>query len=661
VSLQSSRAAAVGRNGPNLTLAHALLLDSSARVRHSAAVTLGTLLEGPAQRAYLAVAELASTVPQQQALRGFVPLSATLGNVVVGTHQALLHALKAEQDSAVIVAILRALGTCLVGTPYSRLPPALLPNSVDSIRHILQKAQQAPQQESNSSHSASAYHCSVPLLSGSLACLAAALGVKPPLPSLSMYLSNKIGIDLAQEIFSCIVQYGNYPAVQLEAIMALRGLTQQYHAAVQHLWTEILNFAFTSLLAGITSTSSSSHSGLDDSSSRSHNNGIVEGGPSSREKVIQQSILLLGDYLRHSSSSSTGGSDDQLESNIEVLSLESSRQSIEQKWNDAVEMCLYPVLEQYESPLLQAAGFSAVATGLSSNRNHNPTKKSGNIVENNITVTLISKEMRANLLATCSKVVLSSGNATVEGGAASPVRAAALKAMASLLSVVSLPQEPLALTKALPSLLAACQDPVVAVRVQAAAALAVAAETLSSLFRNIETKGSEQPEFESLRTDALNKLLHIAVAAAVDGDKVKPSGVQALGTLLACRLIITTFKPPPADERAPARQWLEESLFSVETERDAFIACILSENVKVQWSACSAAGMLLETLETIKGNGSTINYSTIQGTNDGTTDAEPKIGVSGLRELVEALQKVAEESNNSRSRELAKAALAHLQ
>lgn len=47
-----------GGGGPAAaSLAHLLLHDPQMRVRHAAAATVGTLLEGPAQRAYLAVAE----------------------------------------------------------------------------------------------------------------------------------------------------------------------------------------------------------------------------------------------------------------------------------------------------------------------------------------------------------------------------------------------------------------------------------------------------------------------------------------------------------------------------------------------------------------------------------------------------------------------------
>ncbi len=680
--MQSSKAAVLqgSKNGTIasnsnlviLTLAHPLLLDSSARVRHSAAVTLGTLLEGPAQRAYLAVAELGNTAAtttttttqqtQKQALRGFVPLSATLGSSVVGTHEALLRALADEQDSTVVVAILRALGTVLVGTPYSRLPPQLLPSCIETIRNLLQKAQHAQQHDVSNSNLNSVYptsvQFSVPLLSGSLACLAAALGVKPPLPSVSEYLSNINGIALAQEIFSCISQYGSFPAVQLEALMALRGLTQQYHGAVLLLWPDILHFASssvdTALHSGASGEGSTSNNGASSTSSSYTQDG-GSSGSSPREKVVQQSILLLGDYLRHSSGNTTTTDIASKEEEVELS--DSLSQKIEQKWIDAVEMCIIPVISQQESPLLQAAGFGAIATGLMSLSSFsNNTAKQQPLSASDGSGSgsaLLSKGMRADLLSTCSKVLLSSSEDIAGGGAvagpaaaaaASPVRAAAAKAMASLISAVPLVQEPSSLLEALPALLAACQDPVVAVRVQAATALAATADALYLLFLNIETTSEEENEpLLRIAKNTLHALLPVAITAALDCDKVKSSGVQALGALLTCRLLLTRNSTATATEPESIQKHTPVLL---EAERDAIIACISCENAKVQWSACSAVGTLLETLKIIKEKNK-------------SSDGDTVVVEEGVQDVVEALQQVATESNNSRSRSLALAALAY--
>ncbi|KAL4539160.1 hypothetical protein Ndes2526B_g02580 [Nannochloris sp. 'desiccata'] len=677
----SSKAAVLSKSGTNtspLTLAHPLHLDSSARVRHAAAVTLGTLLEGPAQRAYLAVAELAnaSASPQTQKqarVRGFVPLSATLGSIVVGTHAALLRALTTEQDNAVLVAILRALGTALVGTPYSRLPSPLLPNCVDTIRKILQKAQQQAQQhDSPNPPSASASTLqltAVPLLSSSLACLAAALGAKPPLASLSEYLSNKNGLDLAQEIFACIMQYGNLPAVQLEALMALRGLTQQYHGAVGHMWGSMLHFASSSVQAASRSSLGNDGSTIIHTKNNAPTSGgIGEGGSSSREKVIQQSILLLGDYLCHSSNKKkdtmrhrTSSNSNSTDANDE-LELKTEASKLEKKWNDAVEMCISPVIARQDSPLLQAAGFGFVAIGLGGlSLNRQVSKNCADPAKSSSS--FLSREMRADLLAKCSNVLLpdnvSLGREAGGGGgagtlvASSPVRAAAAKAMASLIAAIPLSHEPLAFVDALPSLLTACQDSVVAVRVQAAAALAAAAEALYHLSQNIDTEQQQQLDIQLLRSDALTALVPAAVSAAMDGDKVKPSGVQALGTFLACRQLTTT-------EAQHAEQTAESRSILLEEEKNAFIACISSENAKVQWSACTAAGTFLRALKSNKNVGTNGKTSSQEGDGDSFKDAVSDAEVAGdVQELVEALQLVASEGRNTRSRALALAALAH--
>jgi hypothetical protein len=54
-----------------------------------AAATIAALLEGPAQRAFLAVAE-ARSQQQRAPVRGFTTLSATLGAMALALHAALL-------------------------------------------------------------------------------------------------------------------------------------------------------------------------------------------------------------------------------------------------------------------------------------------------------------------------------------------------------------------------------------------------------------------------------------------------------------------------------------------------------------------------------------------------------------------------------------------
>jgi hypothetical protein len=68
------------------------------QVRSMAAATIGALLEGPAQRAFLAVAE-ARAPQQRQPVRGFTTLSASLGATALALHAALLQSVSAPAAS----------------------------------------------------------------------------------------------------------------------------------------------------------------------------------------------------------------------------------------------------------------------------------------------------------------------------------------------------------------------------------------------------------------------------------------------------------------------------------------------------------------------------------------------------------------------------------
>ena len=150
----------------------AVASNGSMQVRLAAAAAAAALLEGPRQRAYLAIAEhrehvqlrwlecssplliawhychgcLAKSIQvstckaeyaQLRSLplrkrahlvcRGFTTLSAVLGKMAVSTHEALLQAMSCEADSAALTAVLRFAATLCGAAPYQRLPVSLLP------------------------------------------------------------------------------------------------------------------------------------------------------------------------------------------------------------------------------------------------------------------------------------------------------------------------------------------------------------------------------------------------------------------------------------------------------------------------------------------------------------------------------------------------------
>ena len=116
------------------------------QIRSMAAAAICCILEGPPQRAFMAVAEArdaaaaagAAAAPSsslsQRPLRGFTTLSSSLGRAVVATHQGLLQAGMKETIPAVAQVTLRALCVLMVGAPYERLPASLLPDTIEVSR-----------------------------------------------------------------------------------------------------------------------------------------------------------------------------------------------------------------------------------------------------------------------------------------------------------------------------------------------------------------------------------------------------------------------------------------------------------------------------------------------------------------------------------------------
>ena len=95
---------------------YAHLGDEAPKLRHAAAASISTLIEGPAQRAYLAMAKVPGTGDRK--VRSFISLSEVLGRMVAVNVEALRLAVAREGDDGACAAMVRALTTFLMG-PWS--------------------------------------------------------------------------------------------------------------------------------------------------------------------------------------------------------------------------------------------------------------------------------------------------------------------------------------------------------------------------------------------------------------------------------------------------------------------------------------------------------------------------------------------------------------
>lgn len=67
--------------------------------------------------------------------RGFITLSAVLGQMAVATQAGLIRAFQHEPSQQVQNAILRAFGVFAQAAPYARLPDQLLPQLIE-VEHL---------------------------------------------------------------------------------------------------------------------------------------------------------------------------------------------------------------------------------------------------------------------------------------------------------------------------------------------------------------------------------------------------------------------------------------------------------------------------------------------------------------------------------------------
>ncbi|PRW60946.1 Wee1 kinase [Chlorella sorokiniana] len=506
--------------GGSPSVAHLLLHDPQLRVRHAAAATITTLLEGPAQRAYLAVADAREL--DRQPVRGFITLSASLGQMLVALHSALLHSTQSERDPLVLAATLRALGTLLLGAPYHRLPPQLLPRCVQALLGCLAKATPAPP-----AGPAGVAADQLPVVSACLSCLAAAFSSKAPGAPIVQEVTPAAGAsDVGGEQHQLLQLLFGYAAcphatLQLEAVMALRGVAQQHAALLDGHWERLLAIASTGARLPAPQPSHKSQ-GAD---------GTLP------EKVAQQNVRLAGDYLAGSVAAVAQlGASTTLDAGAEI-----------EQWQQVAEQVLQPAT-QHASPLLRAAA-QAIIGALS------PAVLAG-----------LPLALQQQQLAWCCNAVATDD--------ASPVRAAAAKAAGALANAPGLCAMPEGPEQLLAALTAGSRDAVLAVRLPAAASLATLCSMLSG-----STAGD--PAVAAAAQRVFPDCLRLALAAAAgDNDKLRPSGLQALGSLAALADVL----PPTAV--ASQEQQLEDAVAAVSSR-------LAARSVRVQWAACEAAGALL--------------------------------------------------------------------
>ncbi|DBA99192.1 TPA: hypothetical protein ACH3X3_011813 [Trebouxia sp. C0006] len=570
------------------TLMDAIVRDPLPKVRALAAAVLSSMLEGPAQKAYIIIAEAKSAA--RPPVRGFTTLSSTLGHLVIALHDGLLHAISNESQVPALMNMLKALGTLMLSAAYTRLPSDMLIRCIEALSRRLQSA---PQKLTAASADVQAVQ------SAACACLAAAFGTKAAHPSVSSWLgAQSTGTSTAGQgsLLTTLLDYSltegaGSVVLRTEALSALCGLAKNYTAALTLHWAAISHAVARNLQTK--KPQNIEKSGSEPMAPRTASS-PPETAPNAEAKCAQQAVRLLSEYLsschRQSSAnkstsasmdvvSSAGGSEDtrrsserptpkqkQVSSQAEpglssqsVLSASGAAESRvdEQQctvmWAEACDEH-FPQAVAHSSPSVRSAAQASLAD-------------------------LPCIILQSLTLAQQARVWQWVWHACQHDEAAA-VRAAAAKCLGYVAGSVPVQDCQSDVCRSIGVLCIAIGDSTLSVRVSSASAAANVADALQQ----------QQQQLDPQMTAPLLELAKAAMTACQDSDKVQVNGIRAIGNLLAIQQIPSAvFTASHAINSCThwwGEAWLDQGISCLHTS-------LASSTEKVQWNACYATGNLL--------------------------------------------------------------------
>ncbi|XP_050377176.1 uncharacterized protein LOC126794486 [Argentina anserina] len=554
------------------TLMTCLLFDPYLKARVASASTLEAMLDGPSS-VFLQVAEFKESSKQGS----FTALSSSLGHILMQLHTGILYLIQRETHSRLLASLFKILMLLISSTPYPRMPGELLPTVFRSIHERIQNGFQF-----KSDHTG--------LLAASFSCITTALNTSPSSAQIREMLQREIFSGFAEAkkksgFLSTLFQYSEQvsnPPICFEALQALRAVSHNYPSIIFSCWEQISTIVYRLLRAATPEVPVGQWKG--------HTGNSVE---FIGERIITAAIRVLDESLR--AISGFKGTEDPLDDKLldapftsdcirmkkvssapsyELENLECTRdettscQSGIEQWCEAIEK-LMPLVLQHTSAMVRAASVTCFA-GITSS-----------------VFCTISKEKQDFILA-------SSVRAAVHGDAPS-VRAAACRAIGVISCIPKVSQSAETLDKFVHAVERNTRDPLVSVRITASWALANICDSIHHSIGDFSLENTGG----SLKISQLFTLLtECALRLTKDGDKIKSNAVRALGNLsrsVKCRV---EYETPTGDYGKDCQRDLSYHPAALRDSRwlervvQAFISCVTTGNVKVQWNVCHALSNL---------------------------------------------------------------------
>ncbi|TXG50166.1 hypothetical protein EZV62_022690 [Acer yangbiense] len=561
------------------TLMTCLLFDPYLKARMASASALAVMMDGPSS-VFLQVAEYKESIKCES----FMALSSSLGQILMQLHSGFLYLIRRETHDRLLASLFKILILLISCTPYSRMPVELLPTVITSLQARIEEGFPFKSDQNN-------------LLAAAISCLTAAFSISPsPLQVKEMFMKEISAGSVETEkrsgvlftLFQCSERLTS-PTICFEALQALRAVSHNYPNIMLTFWEQVSTIVFKFLKASTPEVPTKAWKGP------VGNTGGVIG-----EKVITAAIKVLDECLR--AISGFKGTEDLLDDKLsdtpftsdcirtkkvssaplyEQEKIEDTKeeskasQSGSKQWSETIEKHM-PLILCHTSAMVRTASVTCFAG--------------------------ITSSVFFSLMEETHDFIISSLiNAALHDEVPS-VRSAACRAIGVISCFPQISQSAVILDKFIHAVEINTRDPLVSVRITASWALANICDSLRHCIDDFPFK---QSVGSNVNSQLMESVTECALHLTKDGDKIKSNAVRALGNL--SRFVKYTSSsgvnvkviPASCDKTGnhgngtnlhhPASlgdsPWLDRIV-------QAFLSCVTTGNVKVQWNVCHSLSNL---------------------------------------------------------------------
>ncbi|CAO2816693.1 unnamed protein product [Amaranthus hypochondriacus] len=558
-----------------VTLMTCLLYDPFLKVRLASAATIAAMLEEPASIA-LQVAEYRESTK----CGSFTALSSSLGQILMQLHAGVLYLIQHERHTGLLTSLFKILMLLISSTPYSRMPGELLPRVLSSLRLRIEGG--FPFKSDQTSLQAVA-----------ISCLTAALSTSPSSSNVNEMFEAEIsaGLLLGKErsgflvtLFQHAEQVTN-PAICFEALQALKAVCHNYPNIMAACWKQISTIVYQILKP--------------ETSEIPYRKGVfgLDTG-STMEKVVSAAVKVLDECLR--AVSGFKGTEDLFGDRVveapfvsdfvrdkkvssapsyvlETSEISGDNQSGSTEWSEAIDKHI-AISICHASGMVRAASITCFA-GITC-----------------MVFFSLKKQQQQFILSSC----IHAANDSIPS-----VRAAACRAIGVIACFPDILRSADIINKFIDAVEVNTRDQPVPVRVTASWAVANICDSFRHSFSGTDL--ASEANFRLLMF-----LLECSLKLTTDGDKIKSNAVRALGNLSRVIPFVNPLEQgkcafsSPLTSKMGNLSWKcsltqkDTTCFSnsmgcfhlLEDIVQAFLSCITTGNVKVQWNVCHALSNL---------------------------------------------------------------------